>query len=58
MGEPPDWYTHLQAARYLKVDPERLLEMGVYWKNWAIAAINEEAEAQKIIEAHNAGARK
>lgn len=53
MNEPPDWYTHLQAARYLQVDPERLLEMPVYWKNWAIAAINEEAEAQKIIEAHN-----
>ena len=58
MGEPPDWYKHIQAARYLKVDPERLLEMGLIWKNWALVAMSEEAEAQKIIEQHNAGARK
>lgn len=54
MGSCPEWYAHIQAARYLKVDPERLAEMPLSWKLWALAAIEEEAEAQKSIEAHNA----
>lgn len=54
MGYCPDWYAHIQAAKYLGMDPDTLLRKPFYWKVKALVAMTEEAEAQKSIEAHNA----
>ena len=52
MGECTDWYAHIQAAKYLGVDPERLMQMPLYWKSKALKSMDAEARAQKIREAH------
>lgn len=54
MGECPDWYSHMQVAKYLGIDPERLSDLPLYWKHKALVAMSEEAEAQKSIDQHNA----
>lgn len=45
----PDWYGHIQAARYLKVPPWDLLKQSVYWRDKALACMSVEHEAQDII---------
>lgn len=44
MGEAPDWYWHIRAAKYLGVAPWDLLEQPIIWHNWAVLA--EEAESK------------
>lgn len=47
MGEPPDWYSRLQIARYLGVAPWELDEVSIAWSHWAASAMNMEAQAAK-----------
>lgn len=54
MGALPEDYPLFAAARYLGVAPWELAEQSLYWKNRALIFMEEEAEAQKIIDAHNA----
>lgn len=48
----PDWYVHIQAARYLKVPPWELVKQSVYWRDKALAAMSAEHEANEIINSH------
>jgi hypothetical protein len=50
MAECPDWYALIQAAKYLKVAPWKLLKQSVYWQDRALIAMSVEAEARKILE--------
>lgn len=43
MGEVPDWFLHLRAARYLGVAPWELSEQAVFWRNAALTAANVDA---------------
>ena len=54
MGEVPEWYAVIRAAKYLWVAPWELLDAPVYWKQWAVMAENAEAEASKQKEASQA----
>jgi hypothetical protein len=49
MGEMPDWYPLIRAARYLGVAPWDLMEQPLYWSEWAITAEAAENEAQEEI---------
>jgi len=49
MGQAPDWYLLLRAARYLGVAPWELAQRPTTWRDWALAA--EQAEAQAEAEA-------
>lgn len=44
MGEAPDWWFHVRAARYLGVSPWDLAGQPVFWRN--VALISEDVEAQ------------
>lgn len=46
MGECPDWYPLLSAARYLRVAPWDLAQRPVWWMRVAIAAQAAEAREQ------------
>jgi hypothetical protein len=50
MGECPDWYAHIQIARYLRVGPDELMHMSIYWKSKAMKAMDAESRARKILE--------
>jgi len=45
MGECPDWFILLRAARWLGVAPWELAERSQVWLEWALASMK--AEAQK-----------
>lgn len=47
MGELPDWYALLMAARYMHVPPWELLERSSCWREWALDAIAAENMAEK-----------
>lgn len=47
MGSCPDWYTVVQAAKYLGVAPWDLMRQPIYWTEWAIHSNHAEATAQK-----------
>lgn len=47
MGEAPDWYTLIRAARYLGVAPWELLDQPIIWREWAEAATFAESEAKR-----------
>ncbi len=49
MGECPDWYPIIQAAKYLGCTPPEMMEMPIYWQDKALICISAENEAQKII---------
>lgn len=51
MGECPDWYAHLQIARYLGVSP--WTEIPMWWKMKAMRAITAENEAREILNKRN-----
>lgn len=51
----PDWYVHIQTAKYLGVDPERLLRMSVFWRDKALIAMTAENEAQQAINEQRRG---
>lgn len=42
MGEVPDWYVTIQAARYLKVPPWDLVDQPIFWQRAAYAAMDAE----------------
>lgn len=46
MGELPDWYITIRAARYLKVPPWELAGQSVAWTNYALAAQSAENAAE------------
>jgi len=46
MGEPPEWYLLLRAARYLGVSPWELAERPVTWRDWALIAESAESQAE------------
>jgi len=46
IGEPPDWYLLIRAARYLGVAPWDLARQPVVWRDWALIAESAEAEAE------------
>jgi len=48
----PDWYAHIQAAKYLGIDPGKLLELPIWWKQKAFVAMTAENEARRILEKH------
>lgn len=49
--ECPDWYGHIQAAKYLGVSPWDLLKApaGTWWRDRAFLSMTAEGEARKII---------
>jgi hypothetical protein len=52
MGEAPQWYSLVAAARYLGVDPWVLETKPVLWVHRAIAARNAEAHADEMAQKH------
>jgi len=44
----PDWYSLLQAAKYLGVAPWDLMERSVWWRDKAVIAASAEAQADDI----------
>lgn len=53
MGEVPDWWTHIQAAKYLGVTPWELSAQPVFWRNAALTALDVEGTYRKQQEARN-----
>lgn len=47
MGEVPDWYRTIRAAKYLGVAPWELMDQPVVWESWARVSENAEAEANR-----------
>lgn len=47
MGECPDWYSLIKAAKYLGVPPWELSAQPVAWQRFAESAMNAEAHAQQ-----------
>lgn len=52
MGECPETYALIQAAKYLGCTPWQLLEQGIYWSDKAFTYMTAEAQGQKIREQH------
>lgn len=50
MGECPDWYAVIQAAKYLNVAPWELLEHSVYWRDKALKSMTAEYQAEEILK--------
>lgn len=57
MGEAPDWYRLLRAAKYLGVPPWDLAERPVWWREVALAAEAAEATASKSRQNRTGGAK-
>lgn len=55
MGECPEWYALIQAAKYLGVPPWELMEQSVWWQDKALIAMTAENEAQKILNEKGGG---
>lgn len=47
MGEIPDWYRLLRAARELHVAPWELAKQPLVWQEWALNAVRAEAFVQE-----------
>lgn len=47
MGDPPDWYLHMRAAKYLGVAPWELSEAPVFWRSAALEAESAENRARE-----------
>lgn len=45
MGEIPEWYLVIRAARYLGVAPWDLIGQSSLWLGWALTAQRAESEA-------------
>jgi hypothetical protein len=46
----PDWYSLIQAAKYLNVAPWVLMDQSIYWQDKALKSITAENQARKILE--------
>jgi hypothetical protein len=53
VGQCPEWYKLIRAARYLGVPPWELAGQPVWWMELAIIA--EEAEAEMIKHGYSSG---
>jgi hypothetical protein len=51
LGDYPDWYLIIQAAKYLGVPPWELMKQSVFWRNAALKCMQAEYSARKTIEA-------
>jgi len=49
MGTMPEWYLIIQAAKYLGVPVWDLLERGVAWIGYALAAMSAESSARETL---------
>lgn len=47
MGEAPRWYSTIQAARYLRVEPWVLADRPLWWQEAALAAMAAEEHARR-----------
>lgn len=56
MGELPDWYPLIRAARYLGVPPWDLLTQPLAWQHWALLSEVVEGEVQDELAKRNAPA--
>lgn len=52
VGECPDWYVLIQAAKYLGVPPWELMEQSIWWRDKALIAMSAEAQAQEWRNKH------
>lgn len=50
LGEIPDWYPLLMAARYLRVPPWELARRSVWWRDIALLAQEVEAISDPLHE--------
>lgn len=50
MGEVPEWYRVIKAAKYLGVSPWDLADQSIYWVSAAEAAQEVDALAEKIAQ--------
>ncbi len=52
MGEVPDWYSFILAAKWLGVPPWELFDRPdrLHWITWATIGASAEAEAQKMLQ--------
>jgi hypothetical protein len=46
IGQPPEWWSLIQASRYLGVPPWELARRPVWWMRIALAAQDAEAREQ------------
>jgi len=53
MGELPDWYLLIRAARYLQTTPWELAKQSEFWVGAAMAAQNAEIEAENFRHEHH-----
>jgi hypothetical protein len=51
MGEVPDWYVIIKAAKYLGVPPWELMKQSIFWREKALIAMAAENDARKQKEA-------
>jgi hypothetical protein len=58
MGEQPDWYALLRAARYLRVPPWELAHKPIFWTEVALAAMEAEGRAKAHAERRRSSPRK
>lgn len=47
MGDAPEWWGLVQAARFLNVPPWELMERSSFWRDVALSAINSENRWQE-----------
>ncbi len=55
MGEAPEWYFTLRAARYLGVAPWELERQSIRWQYRALTAETAETRAQRDRQKHDRG---
>ncbi len=53
MGECPDWYGYMQAAKYLGIPVPDIPSVPIWWVEKALVAMTAENEAREIIDQHN-----
>ena len=49
MGECPDWYPLIKAARWLGVPPWELFEQPQVWQDWALIAMAADESEGKLL---------
>jgi hypothetical protein len=57
MGEQPEWYPLVRAAKYLGVPPWELARQPLYWTEVALAAMDAERRARAHAEKRKHSAR-
>lgn len=52
MGDCPEWYVVIRAAKYLGVAPWELYAQPRVWMDWALDAISAESKADETRSKH------